>query len=444
MQPPAVDTGYSPSFDPAVMAQWKTFEEAVAAVYGNDSETLITVLEIKKSKPVPSPRWDERAHRAALAGGKPAIQVLDGKNWVEAQLSPPSSVRPDATGSSRPGIVLQPGSRSILFMDVSGWSKLTMTEIHDFVSKAMPAFEQYLEGRELVNTWGDAIVATFESATTAAEAALSLRDHFPKAYPHEGVPTGTSCRIALHHAEVLVGTNPLTLRQDVFGHGVHVAARLEPVTGIGQVFCTSDFAARLGEMTGRAPKAWPYGEMELAKGFGRTRVYVVTWPNEGQPPEQPSPVTAHPTPTKPIVSARPAPLDLDKALLFGFAPTDDLLVIARKSHTSVSARLWVVNCTTIRVTVNNVHLRWVIGDADGETMAKGDTTLTPLAVTLEPGERCFYHVDIRADCLGGSLPPFRRFGASGDYVATGEAWERGKRGEVATFLWGYAGDARNQ
>ena len=58
-----------------------------------------------------------------------------------------------------------------------------------------------------------------------------------------------------------------------------MAARLEPVTKPGAIFCTKDFADRLKEVQGLAPKAWSLGPLDLDKGFGRVEVFVLTGPN---------------------------------------------------------------------------------------------------------------------------------------------------------------------
>jgi class 3 adenylate cyclase len=179
---------------------------------------------------------------------------------------------------------LKPKGVSILFMDVSGWSKLTPRQIHDYVTLAMPELAAKLRSPSLVNTWGDAIVATFDNAVAAAESALDIRDYFQRTHSHEGVAEGLTCRVALHDGDVQVYANPLRGgMEDIFGHAVHVAARLEPATAPGYVFCTRAIADKLEGLKGMAPKAWHLGPRELPKSFGVVEVYVVTGPNEEDP-----------------------------------------------------------------------------------------------------------------------------------------------------------------
>lgn len=144
----------------------------------------------------------------------------------------------------------------------------------------MPRIAKELVGHDFLNTWGDAIVATFPSAKSAAESALKMRDFFERALPRDGIPKGLACRIALHQGEVIVCTNTLLEREDVFGEAVHVAARLEPVTAPGQVYCTGAFAHALDAVSNLAPRATSVGRLKLAKAFGEIEVFVATWPNE--------------------------------------------------------------------------------------------------------------------------------------------------------------------
>jgi class 3 adenylate cyclase len=174
-------------------------------------------------------------------------------------------------------------TKSILFMDVSGWSKLTAPDIHAYASKGLIALKERLGGYDFINTWGDSVVATYDSAKIAAENALSIQIFFNNSYPASGVSSGLSCRVSLHVGEVIFCRNALLDKPDIFGAAVHVAARLEPVTKPGSIFCTKAFADRLKEVQGLAPKAWSLGSRELDKGFGLFEVFVLTGPNTPDP-----------------------------------------------------------------------------------------------------------------------------------------------------------------
>lgn len=190
--------------------------------------------------------------------------------------------------SSKDSPVLQPPrteTRSILFMDLAGWSKLRAPQLSAYLERALPKLDVLVKGygAQHINTWGDALVATFGSSKEAAECALDVRDFFRRTPETEGVPSGLIPRIALHVGEVIIAHNPLLARTDVFGDAVHLAARLEPVTGTGEVYCTAEFGTALDAIRGMGPCAHPIGEVELPKAFGLVRVFAVTWPNEPSP-----------------------------------------------------------------------------------------------------------------------------------------------------------------
>lgn len=113
--------------------------------------------------------------------------------------------------------------------------------------------------------------------------ALRLQDFFANSYPESGVSSGLTCRVSLHLGEVICCRNALRNESDVFGEAIHVAARLEPVTSPGAIFCTQAFADCLREVQGSAPRAWPLGPLELAKGFGKVEVFVISGPNAQDP-----------------------------------------------------------------------------------------------------------------------------------------------------------------
>ena len=174
-------------------------------------------------------------------------------------------------------------TRTILFMDVVGWSKLSTDEIYAYATTGLHTLSSTLKDYDFINTWGDAIVATFDSAKCAAENALRIRDFFANSYPESGVAPGLTCRLSLHVGDVIFCHNVLRNGADIFGEAVHVAARLEPVTMPGNIFCTKRVADMLSEIRGSAPRVWSIGPQNLAKDFGTVELYVVTGPNANDP-----------------------------------------------------------------------------------------------------------------------------------------------------------------
>jgi class 3 adenylate cyclase len=279
----------------------QTFEDILRLVSSPGSaayEAYASGISVAGYLDCPSPPWDAGGiYRLVAESGTLVIQKLVSGTWVKAETDAP--VKAAKTSSSAADDTFSSKTRSILFMDVSGWSKLPASEIYAYASKGLQALSQRLDGYDFINTWGDSIVATFESAKTAAEMALGIQEFFANSYPESGVSSGLTCRVSLHLGEIICCRNALRNELDVFGEAVHVAARLEPVTAPGAIFCTQAFADRLREVQGSAPKAWPFGQLELAKGFGRVEVFAVTGPNAqdprslyGQPSSESSRVSA--------------------------------------------------------------------------------------------------------------------------------------------------------
>jgi class 3 adenylate cyclase len=278
-----------------------------------DAATLASLLlQQYRDHPGPSLPAFESQDLATLLGWKPlrfnnAMNLLAKRGWLlldEAMGSHPFAAQGfelteegvlafeqaelDASKESGHHLRvpdLKTETLSILFMDLSGWSKLRPPQITTYLEKALPKLDSLVRrhGAQHINTWGDALVVTFGSARDAAECALDIRDFFRRTPETEGIPAGLSPRIALHVGEVINAYNPLIKRSDVFGHAVHLAARLEPVTAKGQVFCTAEFAAALEGIKGMGAAAHAVGKVQLPKDFGEVEVFAVVGPGEEAP-----------------------------------------------------------------------------------------------------------------------------------------------------------------
>jgi class 3 adenylate cyclase len=168
--------------------------------------------------------------------------------------------------------------RSILFADYKGFSRLGERELPVFMREVMgrigdvlDAFSGHVEFR---NTWGDAVYAILDEPTIAAGLALALQDALrdlpDELYP-EGAPAGM--RIGLHYGPIYVGSDRVTHADLWYGGEVNRTARIEPVTAIGEVYCTEPFASELILDGADDLEVIPLGERELAKNFGTVRLY---------------------------------------------------------------------------------------------------------------------------------------------------------------------------
>lgn len=174
-------------------------------------------------------------------------------------------------------------SLAILFLDVKGYSKTDVTATKQYVTKVLPLINDLLDRAVHRNTWGDAVLATFQSEDQAANAALDIRDLFRR-LPADVLPNNLQPRIALNRGQVLHCRNPIRNEMDVFGPAVNLAARLETITLVGQIFCTESVYKALSDVSGLGSKATLYQRnARLPKDAGEIDVYVVTHRNEDPP-----------------------------------------------------------------------------------------------------------------------------------------------------------------
>lgn len=185
--------------------------------------------------------------------------------------------------------------KSMMFSDLSGYSKLQDEHIPsflDFLEKLNNAMEKIGVTLESLNTWGDAIFAVADSAIKIADFGLRYCDiieNLGKKYPE--FPFSIRARISLHSGPVFIAQDPFIKKMNFYGGHINRAARLEPVTAVGQVYATQQFVALLhgetnderNEYTQKGLKYYErysteyVGVISLAKTFGQQEVYHLRW-----------------------------------------------------------------------------------------------------------------------------------------------------------------------
>ena len=170
--------------------------------------------------------------------------------------------------------------RSILFADYKGFSALGERELPLFMREIMGRIGQVLDDFgghvEFRNTWGDALYAIIDQPTVAARVAMALQDRLGT-IPSELVPESgeAGMRIGLHYGPIYKGADRVTRDALWYGGEVNRTARIEPVTPVGGVYCTENFAAALVLEGDDACDLTPVGEKQLPKGFGTIALYRV-------------------------------------------------------------------------------------------------------------------------------------------------------------------------
>ena len=230
----------------------------------------------------------------ALWDGKPGRPGGTGSaigQWVESRL--PFSVVDPVTGAIRSmptnwtrGLTPKRGALgkretiALLFADVVGFSKIAERALPTFVSEYLTPIGHMATSGEsqplTVNTWGDGLYMTFDSARTAGRFALKLRDLGNRSdWKRLGLPAHLNVRIGLHAGPAIRMIDPVTRQLNFMGSNVSRTARIEPVTPPGEAYCSQHFAA-LAEAEHVDEFQCQYiGITSLAKNYGTLPIFRV-------------------------------------------------------------------------------------------------------------------------------------------------------------------------
>jgi class 3 adenylate cyclase/TolB-like protein len=127
---------------------------------------------------------------------------------------------------------------AILYADVCGYSRLTEADeigTHRQLSASLDLIADRIQnaGGEVVHYAGDAVLARFSSTVAATNCAISIQDAIGRLCAELDEDRRLLFRIGLNLGEVIVD------RDDIYGDGVNIAARLESLAVPGGI-CVSD------------------------------------------------------------------------------------------------------------------------------------------------------------------------------------------------------------
>ena len=166
----------------------------------------------------------------------------------------------------------------IVFSDFKGFSKIKKQWKGDFLKAYQTIsynLKSKLECAMTFNTWGDAIIASFQVGTDAVEFMLALRSFIFEANGEEKLQVIP--RIAGHYGDVNLFYDPILGKQNILGNEVNTTARIEPVTRPGEVFVTNEFKRAIEKQsidgTNLNVAFDELGVIELAKNFGEHELY---------------------------------------------------------------------------------------------------------------------------------------------------------------------------
>jgi class 3 adenylate cyclase len=170
--------------------------------------------------------------------------------------------------------------KAFLFSDVVGYSKFGEKQIPPFVEHFLQKLSVLTAGADsqpvICNTWGDALYAVFDSVNDAAVFALRFRDMVERTrWEDYGLPEDLGLRIGLHAGPAFSLYDPVIEKKIFTGFHTSWAARIEPVTLAGEIFCSEEFAALAALDSSRQFKTQYVGTFDLAKKFARKRLYRI-------------------------------------------------------------------------------------------------------------------------------------------------------------------------
>lgn len=170
------------------------------------------------------------------------------------------------------------GLYAILFADFAGFSKLGEAELPVFAQEVMAGIGRILDdfGDAVLfrNTWGDAVYAIIDDPATAARIALAMQERLgtlPPGLGLEGHRAGM--RTGIHFGPIYRGVDPVVGNELWYGTEVTRTARIEPVTLVGEIYCTQPLAAMLALANARDFNCDYVGKVRLAKDYGELALY---------------------------------------------------------------------------------------------------------------------------------------------------------------------------
>lgn len=170
--------------------------------------------------------------------------------------------------------------RAMIFTDFRGFTRLHESVLPVFWKQVMRRMMRVLDRHRVAicyrNTWGDALYAVIVDTKHAAAIALDLQESLRDVdHAALGIDDEPHMRIGAHYGPVYRAKEGASGALNYYGTQVSRTARIEPVTPPGAVYVTEQFAAALAM---EAPDAFVcryVGPIQLAKGYGALRMYLL-------------------------------------------------------------------------------------------------------------------------------------------------------------------------
>ncbi|HLH87613.1 MAG TPA: tetratricopeptide repeat-containing protein [Xanthobacteraceae bacterium] len=199
------------------------------------------------------------------------VDHWSGLGRPQAMIEAPKS-RPRAMRASSPPCY---ETKAFVFCDIKGFSKIPEEAMPAFVNvvlgglaEEIDKFKTDVEYRE---TAGDGIYLVFRGVAAAADCALALVARL------NGLPPGPlsrlGIRVSAHVGAVFSATDPVTGFRKFFGSEIIRAARIEPITPVGECYVTEQFASIIALEASHRLNCDYAGVLASAKEYGAFRMY---------------------------------------------------------------------------------------------------------------------------------------------------------------------------
>ena len=210
-----------------------------------------------------------------------AIDPMDAHGFVP-RLPQVNQINQYTWATRRTGAtILEHRLLACLFADAKGMGGLRETQIPAFARTIFGIVSNAINEsgvRPLVlNTWGDGLFVATESPFQCADIALRLLEHASKVdFAAEGLPGHITFRIGLHAGPAFfTSSDPLTKQPNAYGREVNRAARIEPITDLGQAWASRVFVILNAALNGDALAFDDLGQRTLPKDAGSMHLYRV-------------------------------------------------------------------------------------------------------------------------------------------------------------------------
>lgn len=238
------------------------------------TRNLVTLADSRGVKIEYLPQLRPRTVSQILHAAAPPTGIGSKPGRADTIALPLGTLRPssnasqlDRSGPPGKSSYVEPPQQmcAVLFADVISFSKLDETKLPNFITGYLQPLARTIQfarhngyGPLDFNTWGDGLFCIFDSLFKAGQFALEMQRLVVSGqWQLTRGAEKLRLRIALHAGPVYRIPDPIFPKDTFLGTNINFAARIEPVTPPGEIYCSEAFAA-LAAVEGAQDFAFKY------------------------------------------------------------------------------------------------------------------------------------------------------------------------------------------